>query len=209
MIPESRNRRVLRNAGMRSMTRPNFAPNERRSPANVARAGGDWMPDERPAGLNDNVAPLALKHGRYEVADSIIRPSIIETEITPLVINRAVTVIDDWIDDDVFHRRHVRVIEAARDLWRAIKRPRHPFFDPYDPEELEDGPDSERAKNLLRRCRSLVGRGRWYIFENVIRWNEPTGIPGSRIANVSAASITAAQDVVRDVADEIGHAWIL
>lgn len=125
------------------------------------------------------------------------------------MVNKTVTVIDGWIDEDIFGRHHIRVIEYARDLWRDIKRPTHPHFDSYDPEDREDGVEAERAKNLLMRCRRLVGRIDWSIFENVIRWNEPIGIPGSRYAAVTQRHTAAAQEVVASVADRIVKARIL
>jgi hypothetical protein len=203
MVPESRNRRVVRNAGLKSIARPGLAFSGRESWSYVIGRSNDWAADERPADQNDNVAPLALAHGRYEVADSIFKRSDSETEIAARVVNRTVTVIDGWIDEDVFIRPHVRVIEYARDLWRDIRMPRHPFFEGYDPEDRNDSFESERAKALLHRCRRLVGDYRWNIFENVVRWNEPTGIPGSRVSTLSEASIGAAQQIVREVAEDI------
>lgn len=203
MRPASRNGRVRRNALGARTCRPGLARPTRVSTTYTIGRSNDWAADERPATQNDNVAPLALKHGRYEVADTIFRPSVLETEITPRVVNRSVTVIDDWIDGDIFHRPHIRVIEYCRDLWRDIRYPRHPLFDSPDLEDRNDSFESERAKALLRRCRRLVGDYRWNIFENVIRWNEPTGVPGSRVATLNVASIVAAQDVVRFVANEI------
>lgn len=204
-----RNGRVRRNAGLKIVVRSGIQPKTEKQPGVSIGRGASHQPDVRPANKSDNVSDLALLHGRYEVVDSVVRHNLLETELTPLIVNRAVTVIDDWIDAGVFHSREVRVIERARELWRDIKRPRHPYFDPPDPDDLEDGPEAERAKNLLRRCRALVGRERWYVFENVIRWNEPTGIPGSRIANIAPSSIAAAQEMLRNVAGEIDRSWIL
>lgn len=204
MRPSGRNSRVKYNSHVKRITRPQYAnPALPGFGSFVVGRSNDWAPDERPATPNDNVAPLALQHGRYEVSDTIFRPSVLETEIVPRIVNRSVTVIDGWIDDDVFHRPQVRVIEYCRDLWRDIRQPRHPFFDSPDLEDRNDSFESERAKNLLRRCHRLVGNQRWNVFENVVRWNEPTGIPGSRVARVSVNSVFAAQEIVRGVATEI------
>ncbi len=203
MRPYGRNGRVRRNAAASRITRPGLSIGFERSSSVALGMWKDVAEDCRPANDTDNVASFALKHGRYEVADTIFRTSVLEIEITPRIVNRTVTVIDGWIDDDVFHRPHVRVIEYCRDLWRDIRQPRHPFFDSPDLEDRADSFEAERAKNLLRRCQRLVGHARWSIFENVVRWNEPTGIPGSRVANISEASIVAAQDIVREVAADI------
>jgi hypothetical protein len=77
---------------------------------------------------------------------------------------------------------------------------------PLPPEHVEDrqdGSDAERAKNLLRRCRNHVGLERWNIFENVVRWNEPTGIPGSRICSLRDEAIWSAQETIAAIAGDI------
>ena len=201
MRPASRNSRVTHNARRKAAARPGLATNARQHSVFLGR-DQDRTGDLRPANTNDNIAPLALQHGRYEAHHTIFRDAL-ETTYEPRVVNKSVTVIDGWIDDEVFHRSQVRVIEYVRELWRDIQRPRHPFFDPPDPEERDDSFESERAKNLLRRCRNLVGRERWAIFENVVRWNEPTGVPGSRVAVLRPEAIIAAQDIVADVAADI------
>jgi hypothetical protein len=187
------------------MTRPDL-PQERRPTVFFARQLGA-AEDVRPSHENDNVSGFALRHGRYETLGTIYR--LADGVGESRIVHRTVTILDGWFDDDVFYRSHVRTIERIRDLWRRIKRPTHPYFDSHDPEDRQDGPDAERAKNVLRNCRRLVGNYRWNIFENVARWNEPTGVPGSRIARVSAASVRAAQMIVREVADDIWRAQIL
>lgn len=172
----------------------------------VYRASGidEWNPDIRPANDADNISADALKHGRYEVANSFFRKSVLEpSEIDPFIVNRAVTVIDDWIDAGVFYGYQVRVIERTRDLWRDIRPPRHPLFDRPDLEDRDDSLEAARAQALLTRCRRLVGNSRWEVFENVVRWNELTGVPGSKIARPSEASIVAAQRLVRGVTAEL------
>lgn len=201
MRPAARNSRVAHNARRKATTRPGLGIQTRDLTVCIGKSQ-DQAADMRPANEQDNISAYALQHNRYEAHHTIFRTDL-ETSYDPRIVNKTVTVIDGWIDDDVFHRSHVRVIEYVRELWRDIQRPRHPFFDPYDPEERDDSFESERAKNLLRRCRNLVGSARWSIFENVVRWNEPTGVPGSRIAAVHPSSIIAAQDIVADVAADI------
>src|SRR5690606_32559683 len=107
-------------------------------------------------------------------------------EMQQVTINRRHTVIDGWLHDDerYFERRHIRVIEHARELWRSISM--HAVTDidvgAFETRGLVFAKDDEiaaRAVNLLRRARSLVPRWQWDIFENVVRWNEPYGFPGS------------------------------
>lgn len=199
MIPASRNGRVRRNAV------------SKRRAGDIGRPStADWVwvgksaphNDVRPANVTDNISEYALQHGRYETHNSIFLSSALEA-VEPMVVNKTISVVDGWIDDGAFHHREVYAIERIRDLWRVIRRPTHPNFDGYDPEDRQDGLDAERSKNLLRRCRNLVGLERWSIFENVVRWNEPTGIPGSRISTLTEESIWSAQDIVAAVAGEI------
>lgn len=203
MRPASRNGRVRHNAAI-GRARGDIGHASKRDWVYHARGIDDWNPDVRPANDTDNLSPDALKHGRYEVAKSYYRKSDLDPpELDPFVVNRAVTVIDDWIDGDVFYGYQVRVIEKTRDLWRDIRQPRHPLFDRPDLEDRDDGFEAARAQALLNRCRRLVGSSRWEIFENIVRWNEPTGIPGSKIAHLSVESIEAAQRVVRGVTAEL------
>lgn len=124
-------------------------------------------------------------------------------------INLAPTAIDDWINEGVFDWFHISVIERCRDYWRDISRPVHDAFDSDDPESREDSFYSERAKNLFRNAKRHVGKVRWDMFENIVRWNEPSGRCGSRLMTVSVRSIEAAQQLVMDVTEEIGRARIL
>lgn len=156
-----------------------------------------------------NLNGFAERHGRYEREIVAAKVGLVETEFTEAVVNRTHSVIDGWIDEEIFLRRHIRVIEHARDLWREIKRPTHNYFDSHDPEDRQDGLDAERAKNLLRRARSLVARDDWNVFENVVRWNEPTGIPGPRHAGPSPRSVAAAKETVLLVAEIIAEALFL
>jgi hypothetical protein len=158
--------------------------------------------DVRPANVADNISEYALQHGRYETHNSMFLSHDLEL-VEPIVVNKTVSVIDGWIDEGVFRHWEIYAIERVRDLWRVIRRPTHPHFGGYDPEDRQDGSDAERAKNLLRRCRNHVGLERWNIFENVVRWNEPTGIPGSRICSLRDEAIWSAQETIAAIAGDI------
>lgn len=155
------------------------------------------------------ISPFVAQHGRYERAVVVARLGLVETEFSEATVNRNHSVIDGWIDEEIFERRHIRVIEHARDLWREISRPTHDFFDSWDPEDEREGLEAERAKNLLRRARSLVHERDWRIFENVIRWNEPLGLPGSRLLAPNEKAKEAVQEIVIDVAETIALALFL
>lgn len=156
-----------------------------------------------------NISAYIGQHGRYETVAVSAKLSLVETEYTVATFNRTHTVIDGWIDEEIFERSHIRVIERARDLWRDIKRPTLDYFDSYDPDDDSESFDSERAKCLLKRCRNLVGEPRWRIFENVLRWNEPCGVPGSRLMTPCPESIGATKEIVIGVAEEIARTLIL
>lgn len=152
---------------------------------------------------------LAGQHALYENALVPSHTSLIETQFSRQIINRTLTPIDEWFyfDADFWSRRQVRVIERARDLWRDVGRPTHPYFDWR--KHKGDGLTAERAKNLLRRAHRLVGDSDWRVFENVIRWNEPTGFRGSSLCRQSPQAIAAAKVTVRGVAQAVGEALIL
>lgn len=199
MRPAGRNGRVRRNA---------VAKRRAGTIGHASKADWVWIStnaphnDVRPANVTDNISEYALQHGRYETHKSMFLSPGLEL-VEPMVVNKTISVVDGWIDDGAFRHWEIYVIERIRDLWRVIRRPTHPHFDGYDPEDRQDGLDAERAKNLLRRCRNVVGLERWSIFENVIRWNEPTGVPGSRISALSQEAIWAAQDAVAIVAGDV------
>lgn len=153
------------------------------------------------------IDPFLAQHGRYESQPVGFVDGVLDTEYTPTVVNKTHTLIDGWIDDDIYDRSQVRAIEHVRDLWRDLRRPTHPLFD--DPDDDDGGYDSERAAALLRRCRNLVGEGRWRAFENVVRWGEPGGYSGSKAVDNLNGQVDAAKMVVREVASEISRAKIL
>lgn len=150
------------------------------------------------------IDPFTARHGRY-----IEQPCEEDGEYAPGAVNLAHTIIDLWIDDGIFLGSEIRSIEIARELWRSVARPSHDYFDSDDPENEREGLNMERAKALLRRCKNHVGCSRWLIFENVVRWNEPYGTPGSRLWEPSPECMVATQEIVAGVAREIYRGEIL
>ncbi|MDB5584338.1 MAG: hypothetical protein JWR80_9514 [Bradyrhizobium sp.] len=143
------------------------------------------------------------QHGKFRVLPLAVRVDLIRTQYkNGGIYNHAVTPFDLWLSDPdtPFEQRHVRVIEDARERWREIDRPRNEW---KVSEDGLDGPASERAKNLLRRCKRVVPRLDWEVFENVIRWNEPYGIPGSRLMSCAHHKEAAALKTVLRVANEL------
>lgn len=164
---------------------------------------------ERALFQSADVGQFVGRHGIYENASVADRVGLIETAFSSQVINRTLTPIDEWFyfEPDYWSRRQVRVIEHARDLWRDIGRPTHPHFDWK--KAKGDGLTAERAKNLLRRAKHFVGNDDWNVFENVIRWNEPTGRRGSHLCKYRMTEVAAAKNTVRGVAQALGEALVL
>lgn len=115
--------------------------------------------------------------------------------------NYAETVIDGWLDDGEFPANEVRTISMLRDFWAIVDR----FNYRQGMRSFASNEDNGHMSALKRigaksKC---VPQWKWQIFENVVRWGEPTGVPGSKIANVHPASIEAAKRIVGEVAREL------
>lgn len=202
MRPSSRNRRVEWNANLKDMTRESVEQPERK-----------WTPI-RPSSRSpvETVRPAA----QYETETIQVRDVLGNIEFEAVTVNRAHTVVDGWFHfyPDFFERRHIRVIEHARDLWRdvSVHGMSLAYEGSFDTRGLEirfDDEASARAVNLLRRARGLVARWKWEVFENVIRWNEPYGFPGSRLFGDKPAREEWAKLVVRDVAEKVARSLFL
>jgi hypothetical protein len=148
------------------------------------------------------------QHGKFHLLPMAMRLDLIRTEYKNRgIYNHACTPFDLWLSDPEcpFLRRHVRVVERARDLWRSIERPTNYVVTPYG----VDGAIPERAKNLLRRCKAIVPRWEWNVFENVVRWNEPYGVSGSRLMSSQRGADEAALATVLRVAETISRSLII
>jgi hypothetical protein len=116
--------------------------------------------------------------------------------------NYAPTVIDGWFDEreTEFTARDIRVISVCCDHWRALDEAA------YERRTMRGFVPTKafiRALKVMQARASRVPSWQWYVFENVVRWDEPVGIPGSKFASNSRASVSAAKQVVKEVARSI------
>jgi hypothetical protein len=148
--------------------------------------------------------------GKFRLLPITVRADLVRTEYKERgIYNHAITPFDLWLWDEEtpFERRHVRVVERARELWNDIDPPRNEAFTLSG--DGRDGLRSERAKNILRRCKVLVPRWEWQIFENTVRWDEPLGFPGSRLMTHSPCREAAALRAVWNVAETVARSLII
>lgn len=204
MRPVSRNRRVEWNAHLKSGThRPVAQPERKWTPIRLSDNG------DLPEGP-------ALPKPDIETETILVTNIVGIQETQQVTRNRRHTVIDGWIydDEEFFERRHLRVIDHARDLWRAVSMHASTPIDVgvFGTQGLEIAHDDEsaaRAMNLLRRARSLVSRWQWDVFENVVRWNEPLGFPGSSLFSMKPKRIEETKWIVRHVAETVSRSFFL
>lgn len=105
-------------------------------------------------------------------------------------------VIDRWFSEDegFWLSQHIKAIAACSDMWDRC----------YRPHSAEGGGrHHSRSLSALASFKARVPRYAWEIFENVCRWDEPTGVPGSRYSTVKSSHVRAAKHIVRYVAEEI------
>jgi len=131
------------------------------------------------------------KHGLYE--DHLKR-----------VENKAVTPVSKWIAAGLVTDAEQAAIEHCLNLWQRVEgQPslvanfdRTIFGCPGDghPREVE-------ARDDLHRLKNHVGDKYWSVFENVVRFDEPAGVAGSRLEQASRNRETAARHCVLFVAN--------
>lgn len=181
----------------------------------VPRPEQVWQPIRPRPRPEEPEAPQIGAGPLYETDTILVTNLIGVRESQQVTLNRRATVIDGWLHDDetYFERRHIRVIERSRDLWREVSMaandPTRGAFDNRGLEMARDDEDAARALNLLRRARALVPRWQWNLFENVVRWNEPYGFPGSRLWSDRPERGEWARLVVRSTAETIAKSLFL
>jgi len=144
------------------------------------------------------VEPSAEQHSRYRTRSVSVPWS---SNDNPggnfrVSVNIDHKVIDGWLHDNdgFFEAQHIKVFAHCADLWNNCPGPR----------QFEHGGAAHTAAlRTLADFKGKVPRYAWEIFENVCRWDEPTGIPGSRYSTARPSSVRAAKHVVRYVAEEL------
>lgn len=151
------------------------------------------------AAANDR-APLvsdhAAKHGDYERG------------VGRQMINRGGTPLARWRKAGFISESENRVIDLCLTLWSRIgtsggmvaNLDRTVFGCPGEGHAGEVD-----ARNSLQRFREHVGPAYWSIFENVIRFDEPAGIAGSRLSGPSSKNEDRARHCVLMVANIVAY----
>lgn len=104
--------------------------------------------------------------------------------------------MDAWIiDAEGFDGGHLWAAHLCRSLWRSMPKPTAKIVD------WEDERHSRSARRLAE-IKRRVGPD-WAIFENAMRWNEPMGYAGSRLAMPRPEHIARTKQVVRRVLEII------
>lgn len=159
-------------------------------------------------------SPEAKRHGRYRKTTVYVFPSDGSPESGNFKVekNYATSVIDDWLNQDepIFEPHEVQMICLCKHLWdnlglidmRLYNRG-HSSYGRLMTLSGRDDYKHMRALNRLSTMKKRVSSRDWSIFENVIRWDEPTGFPGSKYSSASAAALSRTQSVIKRVLEAI------
>jgi hypothetical protein len=139
------------------------------------------------------VSPFTRQHGDYE--DYLKR-----------TVNRGGTPIARWRKAGILSDSQQAAIEHCIRLWRLVTASgrlvanldRTVFGSPGDGHSAE-----VEARDDLKRIKGYVGERYFSVFENVVRFDEPAGVAGSRLEQPSANRELAARFCVQFVADII------
>lgn len=143
--------------------------------------------------LAGEVNPFAAAHGDYERQNSRIT-------------NHGGTPIARWIASGMLTRSQQAAILHCITLWQAISSSgklvanldRTVFGCPGDghPMEIE-------ARSDLQRIKGHFPAKWWDVFENVVRFDEPAGVAGSKLTDNKEHQVAVARTTVQFVADVI------
>lgn len=123
-------------------------------------------------------------------------------------INRGGTPVMRWIEDGKLSDTQQRAIAHCLYLWRMCGLEQRTTAS-YGERILTTG-DSEyrasseiEARHDLHRIRGYIPAKYWDVYENVVRFDEPAGVAGSKLGLVSRSACDRAHQVVCFVADII------
>jgi hypothetical protein len=169
-------------AGKRKQKRDTRGPLQRMHDQHVVEEG-------RSPELND----FAKQHGDY---DRSLRT----------YVNRSVTPVSKWRRDGLVSDSQQAAIDHCNRLWEIIScsgsmvanLDRTVFGSPGDGHMKE-----VEARDDLHRMKHHVGEKYWNVWENVVRFDEPAGVAGSRLESTARNREVAARNCVLFVADII------
>ena len=152
--------------------------------------------------LNAQAEPLvnefAARHGDYARDGRSGRSAIMR--------NRGGTSVDRWEAKGLLSETQLAAIAHMQRLWQIVDA--GPRLAMNWEQSIfgcsGDGNLAEiQAREDLQRIRSGFPSAYWDVFENVVRFDEPAGIAGSRLASVSRSAAEGARLVVCLIADTI------
>lgn len=155
-----------------------------------ARAEGEAIPV-----VND----FARQHGDYEKQGEYgdARHVMVNTSGNPVARWRKAGLVTASQDAAIEHCIHLwEKIETSSRMVANLDRTVFGSHGDGHPKEVE-------ARADLQRLKSHVGQKYWDIFENVVRFDEPAGVAGSRLEKNTRNRETAARSCVLFVADII------
>lgn len=153
---------------------------------------------KRKAAAEPLVNEFAARHGDY-ARDGRAGKS-------PVMRNRAGNSVGRWEANGLLSATQLAAIAHMERLWRLVDAGQRLTMN-WEQTIFGcagDGNFAEiQARDDLERIRSGFPASYWNVFENVVRFDEPAGTAGSRLANVSRSGKEAARMVVCLIADTI------
>jgi hypothetical protein len=153
---------------------------------------------KRKAPAEPLVNEFAARHGDY-ARDG--RPGR-----SPVMRNRGGSSVDRWEAKGLLSETQLAAIAHMQRLWRIAEAGQRLSMNWTQTIRgcSGDGNFAEiQARADIHRIRGGFPQAYWDVFENVVRFDEPAGIAGSRLANVSRSAVEAAKLVVCLIADTI------
>lgn len=154
----------------------------------------------------DGPTPEQLGKGGY---DRLAMPNPDGGNRAALVhINRGGTPVMRWIEDGKLTENQQRAIAHCLYLWRmagVTQRTTANYGDRipgYGDSEVRVSNEVE-ARDDLHRIRDYIPITYWSVFENVVRFDEPAGVAGSRLGFGTRSACDRAHTTVCFVADII------
>lgn len=162
------------------------------------------------------VSPHVAQHGDYRpamVVDLNGKLGGKRQSMVRLLVNRSVSTTDKWLLEGGpgFEAPEAAAIAHVRRLWSIVgSGPR--LTARYDPSCVGAPGTGERDQAGYRSALLTLGEYRrqfpprvWEAFENVVRWDEPAGVAGSRMASHPSEQRAHAKACVGFVASKIAE----
>jgi hypothetical protein len=162
------------------------------------------------------VSPFTAQHGDYRPALVVDLDGVLggkRQSMVRLLVNRNVSTVDKWLFEGGpgFESPEAASIDHVRGLWRIVGNGAR-VIGRYDPSGVRGSavrPEKDEtylsALLTLGEYQKQFPARIWEAFENVVRWDEPAGVAGSRMANHPAERRAHAKACVGFVASKIAE----